>query len=219
MKTVLIIILVLVLSIGAGYFLLPLLIQKETAVLKSEIQDVKQRLERIEKSMEVAPLQPDADFQKVIQTVNALHMKVVSLEDSFKKSSAALDETMKNQNAANEEALKKQAESMEKITKETQSKIQEIMFDATMALIRGHILKARVEISSRNVGTARSELDLINDLLTEAKSSASGKNKEVIEELQGLLKKARAEIDTDLPAALNKIDLLWHEMSRLLRKT
>lgn len=219
MKTVLIIILVLVLSIGAGYFLLPLLIQKETAVLKSEIQDVKQRLERIEKSMEIAPLQPDADFQKVIQTVNALHMKVVSLEDSFKKSAATLDETMKKQNTANEEALRKQAETIEKITKETQSKLQEIMFDATMALIRGHILKARVEISSRNVGTARSELDLINDLLTEAKSSASGKNKEVIEELQGLLKKARAEIDTDLPAALNKIDLLWYEMSRLLRKT
>jgi len=219
MKTVLIIILVLVLSIGAGYFVLPLLIQKETAGLKSEIQDVKQRLERIEKSMEIAPLQPDADFQKVIQTVNALHIKVVSLEDAFKKSAAALDETMKNQNAAHEEALRKQAETIEKITKETQSKIQEIMFDSTMALIRGHILKARVEISSKNVGTARSELDLINDLLTEAKSSASGKNKEVIEELQGLLKKARAEIDTDLPAALNKIDLLWHEMSRLLRKT
>ncbi len=219
MKTVLIIILVLVLSIGAGYFVLPLLIQKETAGLKSEIQDVKQRLERIEKSMEIAPLQPDADFQKVIQTVNALHIKVVSLEDSFKKSAVALDETMKNQNAAHEEALRKQAETIEKITKETQSKIQEIMFDSTMALIRGHILKARVEISSKNVGTARSELDLINDLLTEAKSSASGKNKEVIEELQGLLKKARTEIDTDLPAALNKIDLLWHEMSRLLRKT
>jgi hypothetical protein len=219
MKTVLIIILILVLSIGAGYFVLPLLIQKETAVLKSDIQDVKQRLERIEKSMEIAPLQPDADFQKVIQTVNALHMKVVALEDSFKKSAAALDETMKKQNAANEEALKKQAEAMERITKETQSKLQEIMFDATMALIRGHILKARVEISSKNVGTARSELDLVNDLLTEAKSSVSGKNKEVIEELQGLLKKARAEIDTDLPAALNKIDLLWHEMSRLLRKT
>ena len=219
MKTVLIIILVLILSIGAGYFVLPILIQKETAVLKSEIRDVKQRLERIEKSMEIAPLQPDADFQKVIQTLNALHLKVVSLEDSFKKSSAVVDETMKKQNTANEETLRKQAETMEKITKETQSKLQEIMFDATMALIRGHILKARVEISSRNVGTARSELDLINDLLTDAKSSASGKNKEVIEELQGLLKKARAEIDTDLPAALNKIDLLWYEMSRLLRKT
>jgi predicted nucleic acid-binding Zn-ribbon protein len=219
MKTVLIIILVLVLSIGAGYFVLPLLIQKETAGLKSEMQDVKQRLERIEKSMEIAPLQPDADFQKVIQTVNALHIKVVSLEDSFKKSAAALDETMKNQNAAHEETLRKQAETIEKITKETQSKIQEIMFDSTMALIRGHILKARVEISSKNVGTARSELDLINDLLTEAKSSASGKNKEVIEELRVSLKKARTEIDTDLPAALNKIDLLWYEMSRLLRKT
>ena len=219
MKTVLIIILALVLIIGAGYFVLPLLLQKETAGLKSEIQDVKQRLERIEKSMEIAPLQPDADFQKVIQTVNALHIKVVSLEDAFKKSAAAFDETMKNQNAAHEEALRKQAETIEKITKETQSKIQEIMFDSTMALIRGHILKARVEISSKNVGTARSELDLINDLLTEAKSSASGKNKEVIEELRVSLKKARTEIDTDLPAALNKIDLLWYEMSRLLRKT
>lgn len=219
MKTVLIIILVLILTIGVGYFVLPLLMKQETAALKSEIQDIKQRLERMEKTMEVAPLQPDADFQKVIQTVNALHIKVVSLEESFKKSTAALDEAMKKQNAANGEALRKQAESMEKITKETQSKLQEIMFDATMALIRGHILKARVEISSKNVGTARSELDLINDLLTEAKSSATGKNKDVIEELQGLLKKARAEIDTDLPAALNKIDLLWHEMSRLLRRT
>ena len=219
MKIVLIIILVLVLSIGGGYFLLPLLIQKETAGLKSEIKDVKQRLEKIEKFTEIAPLQPDANLKEVIQEVNALHMKVVSLGDSFKKSSAALDETFKKQNAANEEALRKQAESLEKITKEMQAKIRDMMFDATMALIRGHILKARVDISAKNVGTARSELELINELLNDAKPSASVKDKEVIEELQRSLKKAREEIDTDLPAALNKIDLLWYEMSRLIRKT
>jgi hypothetical protein len=218
MKTVILILLLVLVLIGAGYFGLPILIEKETAGLKAEVQDIKQRLQKIEEFTKIAPLQPDADFQKVIYTVNALYAKVVSLEDSFKRSTSAIDETIKKQNAAHEEALRKQAETMEKMTKDTQSKIQEIMFDATMASIRGHILKARVEISAKNVGTARSELDLINDLLNGAKSSASGKNKEIIEELQGSLKKARAEIDTDLPAALNKIDLLWYEMSRLLRK-
>lgn len=218
MKTVFVILLLLVVCIGAGYFGLPLLIEKETAGLKTEVQDIKQRLQKIEEFTKIAPLQPNADFQKVIQSVNALYARTVSLEESFKRSMSAIDETVKKHNTANEEAFRKQAETIDKMTKETQSKIKEIMFDSTMASIRGHILKARVEISAKNVGTARSELDLINDLLNDAKSSASGKNKEIIEELQASLKKARAEIDTDLPAALNKIDLLWYEMSRLLRK-
>lgn len=218
MKTVILILLIVLTLIGAGYFGLPLLIEKETAGLKTEVQDIKQRLQKIEEFTKIAPLQPNADFQKVIQSVNALYARTVSLEESFKRSMSAIDETVKKHTTANEEAFRKQAETIDKMTKETQSKIKEIMFDATMASIRGHILKARVEISAKNVGTARSELDLINDLLNDAKSSASGKNKEIIEELQGSLKKARAEIDTDLPAALNKIDLLWYEMSRLLRK-
>jgi len=46
----------------------------------------------------------------------------------------------------------------------------------------------------------------------------SDENKKVIEELQGILKKARAELDTDLPATINRIDLLWHEMGKLLKK-
>jgi len=219
MKTVLIIILLILVLAGAGYLGLPILIKKETSGLMADIHDVKQRLQKIEEESKAAPLQPDADVQKVIKTVNAIYLKTVSLEDSLKKSTSAIDETIKKQSTMTEEALRKQAETIDKIDKETQAKIQGIMFDATMARIRGHILKARVEIAAKNVGTARSELDLVNDLLNEAKSTASNKNKEVIEELQVSLKKARAEIDTDLPAALNKIDLLWHEMGRLLRKT
>jgi hypothetical protein len=218
MKTVFVILLLFVVCIVGGYFGLPFLIEKETAGLKTEVQDIKQRLQKVEEFTKIAPLQPDADFHKVIQTINALHAKVVSLEDSFKRNTSAIEDTIKKQNSVNEEAFRKQAETIDKMTRETQAKIQEIMFDATMASIRGHILKARVEISAKNVGTARSELDLINDLLNEAKSSALSKNKGIIEELQVSLKKARAEIDTDLPAALNKIDLLWYEMSRLLRK-
>ena len=32
-------------------------------------------------------------------------------------------------------------------------------------------------------------------------------------------KSAKNEVDSDLPAATNKIDLLWHEMGKLLKKS
>lgn len=219
MKTALIILLLIVALMGAGYFGLPILIKKETTGLMADIQDVKQRLQKIEEESKAAPLQPDADVQKVIKTVNALHKNLTSLEDSVKKSTSAIDGTIKKQNSANEEAFRNQTETIEKINKETQAKLQGIMFDATMANIRGHILKARVELVAKNVGTAKSELDLLNELFSKAATVASDENKKAIKELQTSLQKAKAEMDTDLPAALNKIDLLWYEMSRLLRKT
>jgi len=219
MKTLLIILLLIVILIGAGYFGLPILIERETAGLRSEVQDVKQRLQKMEQFTKVAPLQPNADFQGVIKTVNAIYSKMISLEASLNKSTSAIDERIKGQKTATEEALKKQEQATDKVNAETEAKIQEIMFDATMANIRGHILKARVEIASKNVGTAKSELELIDELFSKAAEVTSDKNKEAIRDLQAYLKKARTEIDTDLPAALHRIDLLWHEMSKLLIKT
>ncbi len=218
MKNILGILLLIVVIIGAGYFGIPVLIKKETADLKADVQDVKQRLQKIEKYTQIAPLKPDADFQKVINSVNALYAKVVSLEDSLKKRISSINDSIDKQNTLTKEALKKQAEALEKFSQETQIKIQELMFDATMANIRGHILKAKVEISAKNVGVAKTELDLINELFSKAATVASDKNKNAIKELQASLQKARLEIDTDLPSALNKIDLLWYEMSKLLRK-
>lgn len=52
-----------------------------------------------------------------------------------------------------------------------------------------------------------------------AKTTASDENKKAIEELRSTLQKARAEIDSDLPAALSRIDLLWHEMDKMMRRT
>ena len=219
MKIILVILIVIVALIGAGYFGLPILIEQETAGLRSDVQDVKQRVQKMEEFTQVAPLQPNADFQGVIKMVNALYAKVVSFEDSLKKSTHAIDETIKGQKATTDKALKKQAEATEKVNRETEAKIQEIMFDATMANIRGHILKARVEIASKNVGTAKSELELIDELFSKAAEVASDQNKEAISDLRASLKKARTEIDTDLPAALHRIDLLWYEMSKLMIKT
>ncbi|MDH5201685.1 MAG: hypothetical protein OEZ31_06545 [Nitrospirota bacterium] len=236
MKTILIVVLLVAIVLGAGYFGLPILIEKETAGLKSDVQDLKQRLQKMEEETKAAPLQSDADVQKVIKTVNAIYHKVNSLGDSFKKGMSQTDEAIKKQGeateeslkrqseaierqkAATEEALKKQAEAIDNLNKEIETKLQKIMFDATMASIRGHILKARVELVAKNVGTARSELGLVDELFSKAAVTASDENKKAIKELQVSLKRAKAEIDTDLPAAINKIDLLWHEMSKLLRK-
>ena len=219
MKTVLIILVLILVLAGAGYLGLPMLIRQETSGLVADIHDVKQRLQKIEEESKAAPLPPDADVQKVIKTVNAMYSEMASLEDSLKKSTSAIDETIRKQSTVTQGAFKKQAETIDKIDKETRAKIQEIMFDATMANIRGHILKARVELVAKNIGTAKAELDLINELFSRASAVASDENKKSIRELQTSLQKAKAEMDIDLPAALNKIDLVWHEMSRLLRKT
>ncbi len=218
MKAVLIVLLLIVAIIGAGYFGVPILIDKETAGLRSEIQDMKQRLQKVEEFTQIAPLGPDADFQKVVKTVNSLYAKVVSLDDSVNKDMSLTSETIKKQKTDTEEALEKQSETIEKMNKELSTKIQKITFDATMANIRGHILKARVDIVSNNIGTAKTELDLIQDTFEKVKTSATDENKKIIDELQGILKSARAEINTDLPSALNRVDLLWHEMGKLLRK-
>lgn len=239
MKTrvwIIFLIVLIIAMVGIGYFGLPIIIEKETTGLRSDVQDVKQRLQKIEEESKAAPLKPDADVQKVIKTVNAIYHKVKSLEDSFKKGMSTTDEAIKRQGKVTEEALKKQAEAIEKqkmatedafkkqveviekINKETQERIQKIMFDASMASIRGHILKARVELVAKNVGNARTELDLIDELFSKVATTASVENRKVIEELRVVLKRARAEIDTDLPAAINRIDLLWHEMSKLMRK-
>jgi hypothetical protein len=218
MKTVLITIILIVAIIGAGYLGLPILIKKETAGLGSEIQDIKQRLQKIEEESKVAPLQPDANVQEVIKTVNAIYHELKAFEDSFKKDLAMTDETIEKQKTTIEEAFKKQSEAIDKINKETRAITQKIMFDSTMANIRGYILKVRGDLQYKNIGIVKNELDLISEAFEKAKATATDENKKVIEELQGIVKKAKSELDTDLPATMNRIDLLWYEMSKLLRK-
>jgi hypothetical protein len=229
------IVLIVALS-GIGYFVIPVLIEKDTAELRSDVKDLKQRIQKIEEESKAAPLEAGADVQKIVKTVNALHSKVNAAESSFKKDLLATNEEIKNhlkaigeslnahteaikkQKAAAEEALKKEAESIDKLNKEFQAQIQTLKFDAAMANIRGHVLKAKLDLDSKNIGTAKNELNVIEQEFGKVKTSASDEKKKIIGELQSTLKKANTEIDTDLPAAINRIELLWHEMSILLKK-
>lgn len=212
------IIVVLVIFLAAGYFgLMSIIMEKEAGKLRSEIQDLRQRLQKVEEESKAAPLQPDADYQKIIKTVNAVYHKLDALENAFKKEVSATSEAIKSQGKASEDALKKQSETIDKLNRETQVKLQKIMFDARMANIRGHVAKARTDLLSRNIATAKTELELIDGVFEALKASVSEENRKTIEELQATLRKTQAEIDTNLPAAINRIDILWHEMSKLLR--
>jgi hypothetical protein len=218
MKTVLAAIVSIAVVLSAGYFGLPVLIEKKTAGLNADVQALKQKLEKMDEESRIAPLQPTADTQKITKVVNSLASKVTAIEDSFKKGMATTDETIKKQKAATEEALKKQIEAIDKITKDTEAKIQRNMFYALMATIRGNVLKVKLELVAKNIGTARNDLELISGTFDKAKTLAAEENRKVIDELQGILKKAKGDIDTDLPSAINRIDLLWNEMSRVLLK-
>lgn len=151
--------------------------------------------------------------------VNSIYHKVNGLEESLNRNVTLTEETFKKQRNSLDEAIKKQSEAIENTKRELKSSMQDIIFKAEMANIRIHILKVRNDLQNRNVGIAKAELDLISEAFGKVKSSTTdGNNKITIEEMQSVVKKIKSEIDIDLPAAINKIDLLWHETSNLIRK-
>ena len=225
MKTVIAVI-VLIVFIGAGgYFGLPLLIDKETTELRMEVRDLKEKVQKIEAFVQseedirkVTQLTPDSDSRMIIKTVNSVSLKLKTLEESTNKGIVAADEAIKKQKVEMDEAIKSQAEALNKFNKDTQKNLQGIQFDASMANIRSHILKVQVELQTRNVATAKAEMELVSDMFEKLKSMATEENRKTIEDLHGTLKKASGELESDLPSAINRINLLWHEMGKLLRK-
>ena len=226
MKTVIPLIFVILLLLALGYFGLPILVDKETVQLRSDIQELKQKVQKIEEFVQgeedarkSTQLTPDADLQKVIRTVNAFASRVAVLEDTWKKDVSDIGNTLDEQQKMQETALNKQTERIDSIHQGTKSSVQKIQFDAAMANIRVHILKAREDLLYKNIGTAKAEFVLISDALEKIKNSAGEENKNMIGEWQGILMSARNEVDSDLPAAMNKIELLWHEMGKLLKRS
>lgn len=219
MKTVLAPILVILVVLGAGYFALPFLIEKETVPLRAEVQDLRQRVQAMEEMNKAAPLNLDADAQKIITTVNALSRQLNSLEESGRKGITATTQAIQEQKASTEEALKKQTESTGKTLGEMRLAIRDMRFQATIANIREHILKTKMEIAARNIGNAKTELNVLDELLASAITAASDEEKKALGDLQPSLKKAKSEIESDVQSATNRIGILWTETGRLLRKT
>ena len=160
---------------------------------------------------------PDADAQRIIKAVNTLSLKLMSLENSSNEGLSATGEELKRHKVATDEAFKKQADMVDKIGKDAEEKIKKNTLIASMAAIRGQVLKVKVDLLSKNIGTAKSELGIIVESLEKVKTMAHDEDKKAIGELQSSLKKAIAEADTDLPAATGRVDILWHELSKRLK--
>ena len=217
MKNLSFVILVIVALAVIGYFGLPFLIAKQTADLRSDVLSLRETVGKMQEESRM-PLPPDSDAGRIIRTVNSLSYKLSSLEESFHKNTAATDEALNKQKVTSEAALKKQAGSIDENRKEMSDQLRKIRFGDDIEDLRVRLLKVKLDIVSKNIGTAKSEMALIDETLESLKASVSDENKKMIEDFQKILKKARTEIEVDLPSATGRIDLLWHEMGKAARK-
>ena len=225
MKTVIGIILVALALAIAAYFALPFLINKETQELRKALADLKQRIQKVEAFMDKeekvakdAQVKADAGLPQVIKTLNALSNKVVSLEDNLKTESVKKEEWFSKQKALLDDSFKKQNEILEKTNKDQQEKMQRMSLEILVGRIREQILKFKEEVTNKNIGLAKNEFKILLETTEKLKVSAGQEKVKSINEFQDLIKKASADLDSDLPAAVNRMELLWHEINKLLIK-
>lgn len=204
--TGLFVVIVFIVFASATYYIVPAMVDKGTSGLKSEVQNLTQRLQKIEEASKVASLPQDADAGKIVKTINSLAIK-----------SSSLEETIKKQKAESDDLAKRQTETIEKINNDMQAKLQTVTFAMKLAGVRNHVLKIQMELRSRNIGTAKTELDQVSEMFEKMKPTSGEENKKLIEELQASLRRARSEMDTDLPAATDRIELLWRETGKMGR--
>jgi|GEM_PF-6100570 len=223
MKTVLTII-ITVLGVGIlGYILGPMLIQREITPLKSELIQLQGRLKAAEdfiKAEEEAKhqtgLKVDTRLPDVVKAVNRLAVGQKSIEDVIQVRFADFDARLAEMKAATEGGLNKLALQAEETTKKTNQRFHDNILHARIEDARIRLVKVKAELLAKNIGTAKGELDLLTQTLDEAKNMAgddSGK-KTSFARLQGMVKEIKAELDTNLVAATDRIDLLWHELAK-----
>lgn len=225
MKTVIGVFLLVVALAAAGYVAFPYLIDQQTQGLRSDVRDLKQRIQKMEAlaakedtSKKGANVKSDADLPQIIRAVNTLSNTVSLLEEGLKKGLAMSEDSLKKEKMLLDESLKKQKEGIDKANKDNQEKIQTMVFENAIGRMKAHILKFKEDILSKNIGLAKNELDSMTGAFQKLLALASSENKKTIMEFQDILAKVKSELESDLPAALNRIDLLWHEVNKLTRK-
>lgn len=149
----------------------------------------------------VLPLLIDREPVRLRKEILELSQRLQKVEEFMKR------EALKEQAAATGET----GVDAERILKNT--------FNAALASIRVHILKVKIDLMLKNTAIAKSELGIIDEALKRAKALATGEDVKTVEELQSSLRRAMTRIDTDLPAAVSNVDILWHQLSKQLMRS
>jgi len=122
---------------------------------------------------------------------------------------------VKEQKSATAAALKKQAEALEKESGEVRAQLREAKFKTRMSEVRGRLLKVKTDLLAKNIGTADTEVGVLVETLEKVKESVLPETRKSLDSAQASLRKARGEMTTDLPSAMKRVDLLWHEIGKI----
>ena len=213
----------LIAAAGSGaYFLLPEIIRDNTADLALQMKQANDRLQKLEsyaasaeQASKEGQLKIGADAQTIVNTVNRQISRVDALDAKEREEIRRIEEGMVQLKNKIDQGLKNQDEASKKIDAATKSLAQNARFRGILANIKRQILKARVEISDGNLGNAKNELNLIDAQFDRASALATAPEKNALRESQEMLQKVKADLDTNLASAANRLDLLWHELEKL----
>jgi hypothetical protein len=221
MKTFIAFIVVIVLFISLVFFGMPIAIEKETGKIRSEVQELKakvQILETIIKNREdawkLSGLKPKDDLNKVINVVNNLSAKVAGLEDRLTKNTSSIESLLDGYNLANYEIFKKQSAEIDKLKNESVIAARKIYLSSIIINLTAHIINAKMELSYKNIGSVKAELQIISDELQKAKNIVEEKNKKVFDDLKVIVENIKSELDISLLASNNMLNLLWYDLSK-----
>lgn len=184
--------------------------------MKQRLQNTELFIKREEEARKNVRIESGADTATITRAVNSLASKVTKLESSVRADMSAADTALKEQRSSTAAVLKKQTEALEKESGEIRVKLREAAFKIRMSEVRGRLLKVKTDLLAKNVGTADAEIGALVETLKKMKESAVPEVRKSLDAVQASLRKARGEMTTDLPSAMKRLDLLWHEIGKIL---
>lgn len=215
----------MVIIIGVAVYLLgPKLIMKENAPLRTEIAQLQSRLQVVEgfikaeeEARQKTSLKPDTRLPDVVRTVNRLAIAQKHIEDSMQLGFKDVEGRFAAIKATNEDEQKKISQNINDLSKKAELQARENEFQSFIKNAKARVLKIKIELVARNIGVAKGELDLLSQIFENGKKIIGDDNGKrlILERLQNMVKDIRAEIESNLLAATDRIDLLWHELAKL----
>lgn len=224
MKTILAVVITAIVIGMLGYIFGPMLIKREIASLKSEMTQLQDRLKvsgefikAEEEARQATGLGSDTRLPDVVKTVNRLAAGQKSIEDLMQVRFADFDARLAEMKAALEGGMKKLARQADEASKLTSQRFEDSALYARIEDARIRLIKIKSELTAKNIGVAKGELDLLSQALDNAEKLAGEdtSKKAAFERLQGMVKEIKTEMDSNLVAATDRIDLLWHELAKV----
>jgi len=181
MKTILAVVITAIVIGMLGYIFGPILIKREIASLKSEMTQLQDRLKvseefikAEEEARQATGLGSDTRLPDVVKTVNRLAAGQKSIEDLMQVRFADFDARLAEMKAALEGGMKKLARQADDASKLPSQRFEDSALYAKIEDARIRLIKIKSELTAKNIGVAKGELDLLSQALDNAKKTGRG---------------------------------------------